>query len=112
MKKIFLTLLTLLLITGCGTKSPMITPDEASKNMKELDNYEMKMDISMEVTYNGQKMGMTTSSESIVDEKNNKTYVKTNSKVFAIETTTEAYHDLSGDKMISYVSDGKQWTKE
>lgn len=112
--KLLFAFVAILLISGCGkTESVSNLLSDASKKMKGLDNYEMKMNIDMSLEYEGNTLTMNIDATSMIDEKNKKSITDTSATIFGITSTAKTYQDLSGNSVISYTSsDNETWSKE
>lgn len=112
-KNFLFLILSILLITGCGgTKKPSEILTNASKKMKELENYQMIMDADMSFEYEGNTLTMKLSSDSTIDNKNKTVYAKTTVSFLGIASSIKSYQDLSGENAITYTYDNESWTKK
>ncbi len=107
-------------LTGCGKSSENASEvlDTARKQMNELSNYSMKMEMKMGVKAEGMSMEIPVVVDAKVDEKSGTAQMTTTASMFGMESTTEGYTQVVDGKTITYSKgnyelNGEQvWTKE
>ncbi len=114
-------LVSVLALTGCGSKNDKNASevlDAARKQMNELSNYSMKMEMKMGIKAEGMTMEIPVVVDAKIDAKSKTGKMTTTASMFGMESTTEGYTQVVDGKTITYSKgnyefDGEQvWTKE
>ena len=104
----------LLLVTGCGAKTPEEVIQTASDNMDKLENYNMKIKVEMAVSSEGETMEMNMTLDGDVDEKNNTMKMKLGMDFAGFAISSDSYTITKDGKTTTYTKDmdSDEWTKE
>ena len=113
-------LISVLALTGCGKTEENASEvlDTARKQMNELSNYSMKMEMKMGLKAEGMTMEVPVVVDAQIDEKSGTAKMTTTASMFGMEFSTEGYTQVVDGKTITYTKgnfelEGEQvWTKE
>lgn len=113
-------LVSVFALTGCGKTDENASEvlDTARKQMNELSNYSMKMEMKMGVKAEGMSMEIPVVVDAKIDEKSGTAQMTTTASMFGMEISTEGYTQVVDGKTITYSKgnyefDGEEvWTKE
>ncbi len=114
-------LVSVFALTGCGSKNDSNASevlDKARKQMNELSNYSMKMEMKMGIKAEGMTMEIPVVVDAKIDAKSKTGKMTTTASMFGMESTTEGYTQVVDGKTITYSKgnyefDGEQvWVKE
>ncbi len=103
------------LFTGCGKKlSDAEIIDNAGKQMKELSNYAMTMDIQMGIKSSGLEMSIPFTIDLELDNQSKLGYMKLVAEILGISITSESYMDASTNPNVTYTKEvmADTWTKK